>query len=270
MQDGHLTFGASSMRGLRPSMEDATVARLQLPTNSDHALFAVFDGHSGAEAAQFSAESIGAFADGHLHGAGTAADALRSAIGDIDAELLQREERSGSCAVIALLQRASVETPPTSLTVASLGDSRVVLARKGAAPIELSAEHKPSSAAEKARIEAAGGRVESCVYSIGESASSVDRINGGLSVARALGDNKYKSNDQLGISEQLVVSTPHLVQHEIDPTSDQFLLLACDGMLYTLLAVPAWRSSGGVDRCLGRHDKCRSHLIRAGESQASE
>ena len=231
MQDGHLTFGASSMRGLRPSMEDATVARLQLPTNSDHALFAVFDGHSGAEAAQFSAESIGAFADGHLHGVEAATDALRSAIGDIDAELLQREERSGSCAVIALLQRASVETPPTSLTVASLGDSRVVLARKGAAPIELSAEHKPSSAAEKARIEAAGGRVESCVYSIGESASSVDRINGGLSVARALGDIKYKSNDQLGISEQLVVSTPHLVRHEIDPTSDQFLLLACDGML---------------------------------------
>ena len=68
------------------------------------------------------------------------------------------------------------------LYVAWLGDSQAVLCR-GGEPVELMDPHKPNRDDEKARIEAAGGVV---VW------YGAWRVNGVLSVARAIGDKKVK------------------------------------------------------------------------------
>ena len=66
-----------------------------------------------------------------------------------------------------------------SLTVANVGDSRAVLCRAGV-PLPLSRDHKPKVTAERQRILQAGGFI-------------VDgRVNGDLSLSRALGDFRHK------------------------------------------------------------------------------
>ena len=60
----------------------------------------------------------------------------------------------------------------------------------------LSVDHKPAAPAEAARIRAAGGFVSSF--------GGVARVNGNLSLSRAIGDLQYKGNDSLGRHEQVV------------------------------------------------------------------
>jgi serine/threonine protein phosphatase PrpC len=278
--DGALAFGASAMQGLRATMEDASVHVLELPgAPSPYALFGVFDGHGGAAAADFVASRIGgALVDAGLGqneggegseggdggDGGGDAGALERAIAALDAELVAAGERSGCCALLALLRKGGKEgnkgsqgggaggaggSASAALTVASVGDSRAVLGRRGGAALVLSApsEHKPGDAAERARIERAGGEVRNVPYRAGggESSGGVDRIvqagRGGLAVARALGDASYKRVAGLSPAEQLVVSTPHVVRHALlgggggeggegESREDEFLLLACDGV----------------------------------------
>ena len=69
---------------------------------------------------------------------------------------------------------------------ANAGDSRTVLGRSsGTMCCELSEDHKPENATEKARIEAAGGFVEE------------NRVNGSLNLSRSIGDFEYKSKKEL-------------------------------------------------------------------------
>ncbi|VDN42162.1 unnamed protein product [Dibothriocephalus latus] len=73
------------------------------------------------------------------------------------------------------------------LYVANAGDSRAVLCRARAA-VDLSTDHKPEDAEEKARIVAAGGTV-----------TADGRVNDGLNLSRALGDHTYKNPAQLAV-----------------------------------------------------------------------
>ena len=83
--------------------------------------------------------------------------------------------------------------------------------------IALSYDHKPQNAAEKERIENAGGTV------------SENRVDGNLALSRALGDFEYKSNSQKSRAEQKVTADPDIT--ETDLTDDcRFVVLACDGI----------------------------------------
>ena len=213
-------------------MEDVSESQLTLQGQPDYALFGVFDGHLGAFSARYVAKHLSAIVAENLsEGECSAEQALIRSFEVLDASLVARQEDSGTCAVVALVRRGGVDSMPEELTVACVGDSRVVLARKeGHAAQVLSTEHRPGAAAEQARITAAGGSVSAVPFSIGESVSSVDRINGGLAVARALGDSPYKQNAELPPSQQLVTATPDVVQHRIEHSMDEFLLLASDGV----------------------------------------
>lgn len=118
---------------------------------------------------------------------------------------------SGSTAVVALI-RGDV------LTVANAGDSRAVLCRDGKA-IDLSVDHKPEDAPERARIERAGGKV-----------TPDGRVNGGLNLSRAIGDHVYKQNDDLTLQEQMISPLPDVQTILLDRAKDDFLVLACDGI----------------------------------------
>jgi len=66
------------------------------------------------------------------------------------------------------------------LYVANAGDSRCVVSIDGHAR-DMSTDHKPEDEPELKRINAAGGKV-----------SADGRVNGGLNLSRALGNNFYK------------------------------------------------------------------------------
>lgn len=72
----------------------------------------------------------------------------------------------------------------------------------------LTYDHKATDAEEAKRVHASGGQIVS------------SRVNGVLSVSRALGDHALK---------RLVVSTPHISERTLG-SDDSFLILACDGL----------------------------------------
>eukprot|EP00116_Pleurobrachia_bachei_P001701 sb/3461963/ len=124
----------------------------------------------------------------------------------------EREGYGSGCTACVALIRDSV------ITVANVGDSRAVICTAGGVAKELSQDHKPEDELEKARVEKAGGKI-----------TKDGRINGGLNLARALGDHQYKQNEELKPEEQLISPLPDLQTHTIAP-DDEFLLVACDGI----------------------------------------
>ena len=71
---------------------------------------------------------------------------------------------------------------------------------------------------EKARICAAGGFVD------------FGRVNGNLALSRAIGDFEFKKSAELSPEQQIVTAFPDVVTHTISD-DDEFLVIACDGMM---------------------------------------
>uniref|UniRef100_A0A146KPM3 protein-serine/threonine phosphatase n=1 Tax=Lygus hesperus TaxID=30085 RepID=A0A146KPM3_LYGHE len=118
---------------------------------------------------------------------------------------------SGCTAVVALVTK-------DKLFVANAGDSRAVLSRNGTA-VDLSVDHKPEDAIELKRIQNAGGKV-----------TNDGRVNGGLNLSRALGDHFYKRSADLDAREQMITALPDVVVETLDRSTDEFIVLACDGI----------------------------------------
>lgn len=118
---------------------------------------------------------------------------------------------SGCTAVVGLIRGRH-------LVVANAGDSRCVVCRSGQA-LDMSLDHKPEDAAEYNRIRNAGGRV-----------TKEGRVNGGLNLSRAIGDHAYKRNKDLELRDQMITALPDIKALEIDPATDEFMVLACDGI----------------------------------------
>ncbi|KAH6921818.1 hypothetical protein HPB50_005335 [Hyalomma asiaticum] len=116
---------------------------------------------------------------------------------------------SGCTAVVGLVRGHH-------LVVANAGDSRCVVCRSGQA-LDMSLDHKPEDPAEYNRIRNAGGRV-----------TKEGRVNGGLNLSRAIGDHAYKRNKDLELRDQMITALPDIKSLDIDPATDEFMVLACD------------------------------------------
>merc|ERR1719331_1122320 len=144
-----------------------------------------------------------------------AKEAFEGALMSIDAEMRQLpdvesgKDQSGSTAVMTLLS-------PTHIICSNTGDSRAVLSRGGEA-VALSDDHKPENAAEKERVQGAGGEVK------------FGRVNGDLAVSRAVGDFVYKRCESQPAERQAVAAFPEIRSVARD-ANDEFVVLACDGI----------------------------------------
>lgn len=118
---------------------------------------------------------------------------------------------SGCTAVVGLVRGHC-------LVVANAGDSRCVVCRLGQA-LDMSLDHKPEDKTEYNRIRNAGGRV-----------TKEGRVNGGLNLSRAIGDHAYKRNKDLDLRDQMITALPDVKTLDIDPITDEFMVLACDGI----------------------------------------
>jgi serine/threonine protein phosphatase PrpC len=104
----------------------------------------------------------------------------------------------------------------TEIYCANAGDSRCVLSVDGKA-IEMSIDHKPEMASERARIEKAGGFVEE------------NRVKGVLNLSRSLGDLEYKQDTSIPVENQMITCVPE-IKIEKRSSKEEFIVIACDGI----------------------------------------
>ncbi|XP_010085576.1 PREDICTED: protein phosphatase 1K, mitochondrial-like [Pterocles gutturalis] len=115
---------------------------------------------------------------------------------------------SGTTATVALL-RDGIE-----LVVASVGDSRALLCRKGKA-MKLTIDHTPERKEEKERIRKCGGFV--AWNSVGQ-----PHVNGRLAMTRSIGDLDLKNSG--------VIAEPETKRVQLHHADDSFLVLTTDGI----------------------------------------
>jgi len=269
--------GISEAIGARPTMEDRTIViqNLMYPppdyyydgspketlTELAFTTFAaVFDGHGGDECSNYLVDALPRHIRNQML---TDREALRQSIEngrgprglhtdsgeDATSEIMRRILKTSY--LRADKEFISPKTAPQSgstgativlfgrrLFAANVGDSRVVLARKNGACLELTSDHKPSRPDEAARVRAAGGFILH------------KRVMGELAITRAFGDKSFKMGikamleedaDELGgaggvsddatkdLTAPLVSAEPEIASIVISH-DDEFLLLACDGL----------------------------------------
>jgi protein phosphatase 1G len=228
-----VVFAASCVQGWRSAQEDAHIC---LPSfDKSASLWAVFDGHNGAEVAIFAAKRLPKILKTNANYKGGRYElALQEAFMAFDDLLLTRESirelisirqsytnnpiikanapgiASGCTAIVVLIK-------DNVIYAANLGDSRAILCRNGK-PFPLSVDNKPDDAGERARVENAGGEVVS------------GRINMGVNVSRAFGDHSYKRNTGLSKKEQMIIAWPDVKTEPLNRTTDTALVLICDGV----------------------------------------
>lgn len=218
---------------------------------------AVFDGHGGDECSNYLVEAL----PRHIRQAMlTDREALCAAIDQSrNAQRGEQTEDAASELMRKILKAAYLRTdkefitPKTApqsgstgatvilmgrrLFAANVGDSRVVLCRGGGQCVELTSDHKPSRPDEAARVRQAGGFILH------------KRVMGELAITRAFGDKSFKMGIKAMLEEEaeelaggvneneqakdltapLVSAEPEIASMVLSHT-DEFLLLACDGL----------------------------------------
>ncbi|XP_059207126.1 protein phosphatase 1E [Centropristis striata] len=206
-----------AIKNMRRKMEDKHViipdfnTLFNIQDQEEQAYFAVFDGHGGVDAAIYAANHLHVNLVQQESFNQDPIEALCRAFKVTDERFVKKASREhlrcGTTGVVTFLRGRT-------LYVAWLGDSQVILVRKGQV-VELMKPHKPDREDEKQRIEALGG----CVIWFG-----TWRVNGSLSVSRAIGDSEHK---------------PYIcgdADHDVFPLdgSEDYLILACDGFWDTV------------------------------------
>ncbi|BFZ04780.1 hypothetical protein BsWGS_07819 [Bradybaena similaris] len=212
-QPSTLRVYSHAIKNTRRKMEDRHVLipdlniLFDLKDNPNQSYFAVFDGHGGLEAAEYAAT--------HLHGHLVSDQkfltdpevAMTQAYKTTDIKFLEKAKReglrSGTTGVSVLIRE-------TEMVVGWLGDSQALLVCSGQ-PVQIMNPHKPEREDERRRIEDLGG----CVLFLG-----VWRVNGNISVSRAIGDAPFKP---FVSSDADVTRIPFTGEEE-------YLILACDGL----------------------------------------
>ncbi|KAI6192293.1 G protein-coupled receptor [Aphelenchoides bicaudatus] len=212
-------FSFAANQSFRPHMEDR-MSYLHVPQTHNVSMYSVFDGHGGAQVADFLEQNFNKrvflmleekeqrigqdiYKDDEL-----IEQALIDEIGRIDADVTTpKTSYTGSTLISAILNHNRY------LTVINVGDSRCIGADFEGNLVQLSVDHKPSQPEERARIETAGGFVEHY---------GVERVNGILAVSRAFGDTDLKRH-------RFVISKPDITRIDLEKRPLSYILLASDG-----------------------------------------
>lgn len=189
----------------RRTMEDEHVVVDNFNGVADQGYFAIYDGHGGRGAVDFTAKHLHKVLEEELQKNPSVPESLTQAFLKTDKQMGETQiQFSGTTCISCFVQKADGKR---WLYSANAGDARAVLCRNGVAS-RLSYDHKGSDESETKRIVDAGGFVV------------LNRVNGILAVTRSLGDHAMK---------EYVTGEPYLTTIELDPT-DTHLIIACDGL----------------------------------------
>eukprot|EP00760_Papus_ankaliazontas_P024329 PhM_4_TR2242/c0_g1_i1/m.22146/K14803/PTC2_3; protein phosphatase PTC2/3 len=217
---------ACTMQGWRSNNEDAYCVHTNIPGTDGGMVFGVFDGHGGDKVAQFVANNFLPSLEK------VRKEAIDGGYGGMMEEVLKRtfvvvDEAIAACGELEDVSGGSGTTAcvvyidKEAIYCANAGDARAVLAKRATSEVvELSRDHKPTDASERARIEAAGGRV------------SVDgRVDDVLAVSRAFGDFDFKQAASLPPQLQAVSCVPDVRRvPRSDVGTGDIIVVACDGV----------------------------------------
>ncbi|XP_007899551.1 protein phosphatase 1K, mitochondrial [Callorhinchus milii] len=209
--------GCDSRIGRRKENEDRCGAE---ELRDDVLYFAVYDGHGGASAAEFCYQHMAEYIRLCLSREENLETVLSQAFMQVDEEFGQQVcslgdealQFCGTTATVALLRNGA------ELAVASVGDSRAILCRKGKAK-RLTIDHTPNRKDEMERIKKAGGFI--AWNSLGQ-----PFVNGRLAMTRSIGDLALKATG--------VIAEPETRKIMVRHGEDGFLVLTTDGINFIL------------------------------------
>jgi protein phosphatase len=209
-----LHFGSGCTQGFRPTMEDEHLNLIGAHSVDGNpiSIFAILDGHCGRRVAELGVQMLPEALFTHPAVGQNNALALVESVMQVDKQVFAaiRNQDGGATFICALVHKRM-------LFVANLGDARAVLCDSGAA-VPMSVDHKPTDAAEQARIVRCGGFVH------------FGRVSGCLAVSRALGDFEFKCGGGRFVQKEFQVSNvPDIRQINLTDGS-RFLVIACDGL----------------------------------------
>ena len=213
------------MQGRRNTMEDVVCVAGDLTGRGDTDLVALFDGHGGADVAHQAADYVREYLAGHAPAPGASDAEVQGLIARAFEEANKLvpcttlENIQGSTALVCLLTQHGEQR---RLHVGNIGDSRAVLQRADGTVVRASFDHKPLEAREHQRVRSCGGYV-----------TPEGRVQGLLSVARALGDKALAP---------FVSAEPFLASYDLE--GSRFLVLACDGVWDVVTDAEACRIVG--------------------------
>lgn len=255
-------IGVKSEIGRRSKNEDR-FRICQLPNDIFYA--AVFDGHSGAECAEFACSHL----DNIIKQKFQLAAAVKSGVAF---EELVRESilyvnsqfnvyvesnnpaalPSGSTCTVCIVRES------TQLIVAHVGDSRALFSRRGQ-PVRLTNDHVPDRQIERERIEKCGGKVMQDVH-------GRHLVQGRLSMSRSLG---HPDLQKAGVT-----ADPDIRKLWIQHHRDAFLVLMTDGVTSVMpdeevhaivsnCTTPEEAAKSVVESalCFGSDDNCTAIVI---------
>lgn len=170
-----ISFAEDMNPRFRSTMEDAHCVVDGFGGDPGTGYFGIYDGHGGRNVAEYLRLHLHNNVERELREKGdrSVEECLKSAFLLTDIECAETgEQASGSTAIVCMVRRQAAKR---YVYTANVGDARAVLCHAGVA-VRLSKDHKATDAAERARIEAAGGFVIR------------KRVMGVLAVARSFGD----------------------------------------------------------------------------------
>lgn len=184
--------------------------------------FAVYDGHGGTKCASYLRMKLAQFVLSHPKLVTDPEEAVSEGILAAEEEFLRlfgETDASGATAAVALFVG-------DSLVTANVGDTEIVLSRKGKA-ILLSSKHTPKdNPDEKQRVIDAGGRV---VHGgrVGHPRFNPNVLH--VALSRAMGDAPFKLPELTLSKPSGIIATPDTFTTPIHP-EDEFVIIGCDGL----------------------------------------
>ncbi|XP_041014007.1 probable protein phosphatase 2C 15 [Juglans microcarpa x Juglans regia] len=206
-------------------------------SSSTFSVFAIFDGHNGNAAAIFTREHL----LNHVLGAmprGLGREewlqalprALVAGFVKTDKEFQSRGETSGTTATFVIVDGWTV-------TVASVGDSRCILATQGGTVATLTVDHRlEENVEERERVSASGGEVGRLSIVGGAAIGPLRCWPGGLCLSRSIGD--------MDVGEY-IVPIPFVKQVKLSNAGGR-LIIASDGIWDAVSSEMAAKSCRGL------------------------
>lgn len=210
---------------------------LGLPQDMDRfSYFAAYDGHSGKYTSLYVRSQLHYAICKHPEFPHNIEKAITDSFLEIDRlvnEVQERDQFSCGTTALAVCIRNREE-----LIVGNVGDCRGYLYRDSN-PVEIAVPHFPSRDDEKERIKANGGAI---VW------HGTWRVNGILAVSRSIGDYNLK---------KYVIADPDVTRFSLNPDSDEFLILASDGLWDVISPEEAMNITREISANKGRSHVCR-------------
>ncbi|XP_009599902.1 probable protein phosphatase 2C 58 isoform X2 [Nicotiana tomentosiformis] len=208
-QQRRVSHGFHLVEGkMKHGMEDYLVAENRKMDGHNLGLYAIFDGHSGREVAEYLQSHLFDNILSEPDFWKNPVTAFKKAYRDTDNDILENVvgAQGGSTAVTAIL------IDQKQLLVANVGDSRAILIQRGNIK-QITVDHESDKEEERDLVESKGGFVI-------KGPGNVPRVDGQLAMTRAFGDAKLKDH---------ITVEPNVTIEKIDRDTD-FIILASDGL----------------------------------------